>query len=87
MATKRGRPTAPPPPGVLQIVISTDGITVEDTERGKARVKWCDLKFIRTPQIALNTYRACGFKIVAQRTRRNRTRVYILHKPITERSA
>lgn len=87
MATKRGRPTAPPPPGVLQITISSNGITVEDTERGKALVRWHELKALRTPQIALDTYRACGFKIVAQRTRRNRTRVYILHKPITERSA
>lgn len=77
----RGRPSLPPPPGIRQVVISGNGITVEDAE-GKVVVRWRDLKFLRTRKVAIETYRAMGFKPVAwDHNKRGTVVKVVLHKP------
>lgn len=88
MTTKRsrGRPTPPPPDGVRQVVISGNGITVEDAE-GKCFVRWRDLKFLRTKRVAIATYQAMGFEEVAWEHNRRGTVIKVtMQKPIPEMS-
>lgn len=56
----------PLPPGVQRrVVISANGITVQD-EDGKRRWQWGELKYIRTPAIALQTYCAMRYVVVEE---------------------
>ena len=81
-ARKRGRPTPPPPPNVRQVTVSGNGITVEDA-LGKVFVRWSQLKFLRTKRIAIDTYRAMGFREVDWRyNNRGTMTATVLHKPL-----